>query len=92
MLCWCVNHGWHAASAGETSAGLSIAYWLLPKPADLSWLLFDLLRADHYFGRLLDYSALRDGGVHLAASILTSLVFTVLVLVLSARRFARTDY
>jgi hypothetical protein len=94
LLCWCVNHHWHAAEAsGEAPLWLGAAYWILPKPADLNWLLFELLRADHYFGRLLDYGWLGDnGGVPLAASILTSLVFAAVVLAASARRFARTDY
>ncbi len=94
LLCWCVNHHWHAArSAGAESAWLASAYWILPKPADLNWLLFELLHADHYFGRLLDYAVLREqGGITLAVSILTSLVFTIVALALSARRFARMDY
>jgi hypothetical protein len=94
LLCWTVNHGWHAASAsGDGPLWLASAYWLLPKPADLSWLLFDLLHADHYFGRMLDYAVLREPtGGRLAASILTSLLFTVVVLVSSARRFARAEY
>jgi hypothetical protein len=94
LVCWCVNHGWHAArAAGDTGSWwLEAAYWLLPKPADLNWVLFELLDADRYFGRLLDYRALRDhGGLLLAASILTSLAFTVVVLASSARRFARSD-
>jgi ABC-type transport system involved in multi-copper enzyme maturation permease subunit len=97
ILCWGVNHGWNAMQAagspGAGPFGLGTAYWLLPKPADLSGLLFELLHADQYFGRLLDYGLLNEGGsVHLAASILTSLVFTAVALVLSARRFARIDY
>ncbi len=97
ILCWSVNHSWNAAhaagSSGESSLGLGAAYWLLPKPADLSGLLFELLHADQYFGRLLQYNLLGEqGGAHLAASLLTSLVFAVVALVLSARRFARIDY
>jgi hypothetical protein len=97
ILCWCVNHGWNAAQAagesGEVSFGLGAAYWLLPKPADLSGLLFELLHADQYFGRLLNYNLLSEQGcAQLAASILTSLVFAVVALVLSARRFSRSDY
>jgi hypothetical protein len=92
VLCWCVNHGWHAAPANPPW-WLTTAYWLLPKPADLNWLLFELLRADRYFGRLLDYTSLRQhDGLPLAGSIVTSLVFAAAVLVSSARRFARTEY
>jgi ABC-type transport system involved in multi-copper enzyme maturation permease subunit len=97
LLCWCVNYSWNAAhaagSSGEGSFGLGAAYWLLPKPADLSGLLFELLHADQYFGRLLDYNLLGEqGGAHLTASLLTSLAFAIVALVLSARRFARIDY
>ena len=96
MLCWFINHGWHAALGSPSAEGplwLGSAYWLLPKPADLNWLLFELLRADRYFGRLLDYASLREqDGLRLAASLLTSLIFAAVVLASSARRFARTDY
>ncbi|HTU21017.1 MAG TPA: ABC transporter permease subunit [Gemmataceae bacterium] len=97
IVCWCVNHGWHAALASSTGEGpswLGAAYWMLPKPADLNWLLFELLHADHYFGRVLDYASLREEGgrLHLAASLATSLVFAAVLLASSARRFARTDY
>jgi hypothetical protein len=96
LLCWFVNHGWHAAQAtpsAETPWWLATAYWVLPKPADLNWLLFELLHADNFFGRLLNYTGLRaHGGLGLAASVLTSLLFAVAVLISSARRFARLDY
>lgn len=94
LLCWCVNHGWHAAQAsGTDSVWLTSAYWILPKPADLNWLLFDLLHADRFFGRLLDYASLRQqNGMPLLASIVTSLLFAAALLTASARRFARTDY
>jgi hypothetical protein len=72
---------------------LGVVYWLLPEPADLNWLLVELLHADCYFGRLLDCASLREpGGLRLAASLATSLVFAVVVLASSARRFARADY
>lgn len=96
VLCWVVNHGWHATLARPSVEGpwwLEAAYWLLPKPADLNWLLFELLHAEHSFGRLLDYAHLREhGGLPLAASLATSLLFAAGLLAASARRLARTDY
>ena len=93
MLCWFINHGWQAALARPSAEGplwLGAAYWLLPKPADLNWLLFELLHADHFVGRLLDYASLREqGGLRLAASLLTSLIFAAVMLTASARRFVR---
>jgi hypothetical protein len=94
ILCWSINHAWHATQAsGTESVWLASAYWILPKPADLNWLLCELLHADHFFGRLLDYASLRQhNGLPLLASILTSLLFAATLVIASARRFARTDY
>lgn len=95
--CWSLNHNWHAwhatAPAAEVPVLVEVGYWILPKPADLSWTLFDLLDAPSHLGKVLDY---RDFAVPhatpLLLSVLTSLLFAAAVLFLSAVRFARTDY
>src|SRR5439155_25197293 len=44
LLCWGVNFGRHAALAGaSTTWALEAGYWLLPKPADLGWILVEAL-------------------------------------------------
>ena len=67
-------------------------YWLLPKPADINLLLFNLLEADGSFARLLEFDKLQAQGFSFAWSIATSLLFTVAVLAFSARQLQATDY
>jgi ABC-type transport system involved in multi-copper enzyme maturation permease subunit len=98
-LCWGINYGRHAVAAaakiapeGEFSSSVvwlaDIGYWLLPKPADMSMLLFDALDARSYFSPLFE-----TGGLFaIELSVLTSLAFTAYVLVAAARQFAVTDY
>jgi hypothetical protein len=93
--CWSTNHSWHAWQTAPVPAPvlLDVGYWVLPKPADLNWTLFDLLGAQTHFGKMLDYQAFAGSDASpVLLSILTSLLFTVVVLVLSSVRFARTEY
>jgi ABC-type transport system involved in multi-copper enzyme maturation permease subunit len=102
-LCWATNASWHATQAAVAAGGqgpsswgqlfLETGYWLLPKPADLNWLLFESLRGSSYFGKMLDYGTLQSKGLfHLELSILTSVLFAVVALAFAVRRFVRTDY
>jgi ABC-type transport system involved in multi-copper enzyme maturation permease subunit len=95
IACWAVNHAWHAWQGAGPAAPLllDVAYWVLPKPADLNWMLFDLHGARDHFGTLFDYRALAGlDGSPLFLSVLSSLAFPVVVLLLGAIRFTRTDY
>ncbi len=97
VACWAINHARnsaHAVVGGPTAGGLlELAYWLLPKPADLNWLLFSALGGEKHFGQLLDYAALEKRGlVHLELSLATSVAFAVAVLCLAVFRFRRIDY
>jgi ABC-type transport system involved in multi-copper enzyme maturation permease subunit len=104
FLCWGMNYGRHAvvtaahlAPESAFSAQLAwlanVGYWVLPKPADFSLLLFDALDAHGYFSRLFDVDAVRQSGFFsIELSIVTSLLFTVYLLIASARQFATTDY
>jgi hypothetical protein len=71
---------------------VDFGYWILPKPADFSVLLFDALGAKNYFGPLFDLKALQAHGFSIGLSIATSLAFTAYTLFASARRFAAIDY
>ncbi len=107
ILFWCMtwglNYGRHIMASstqlmpgGEFSSGLNwlvdVGYWILPKPADFSILLFNSLDAKDYFGPLFDLKLLAAHGFSIWLSVLTSLAFTAYVLFASARKFARTDY
>jgi len=100
LLCWGLNFGRHAFlitpdlnQSGLTAFIVEAAYWIAPKPADLGLLLFDALKAEDYFGRLVDMKRLDEvGGVMPAMSVLTSLAATLVILTLAAVQFRKTDY
>jgi ABC-type transport system involved in multi-copper enzyme maturation permease subunit len=70
-----------------------VAYWLLPKPAEVSFLLQELLDTTSFFARLpeLNSIALHDAFSPLTL-LLTSVAFVLAVLALAGRRLARMDY
>ncbi len=74
------------------SSIIDLGYWVLPKPADLGVLLFDALGAQDHFGKLLDPSALAVHGFSMTLSVLSSLAFAVVVLLVSIRTFGKMDY
>jgi hypothetical protein len=101
FLCWGMNYGRHAAVGlaephplpGSFGLLLEGGYWVLPKPADLGVLLFEGLQADGYFGRFLEFQAVRDAGAfYPELSVLSSVLFAAAVLALAAREFVTTDY
>jgi len=104
FLCWGMNYGRHAvvtaaqiapeaAFSSQLTWLANVGYWVLPKPADLSMVLFNALDAHGYFSQAFDVAAVRQAGYFsLSLSILTSLVFTGYLLIASARQFATTDY
>jgi ABC-type transport system involved in multi-copper enzyme maturation permease subunit len=98
-ICWAINFGRHAVMAASTVAGCGkfsplavrmadIAYWIMPKPVDLGCLSFDALGAQTHFRPVLEQS----GGLSLGLSVLTSLAFTVYLLIAAERQFAKMDY
>ncbi len=107
LLFWCIawsmNFGRHALAmstdlvseampSSYLTALVDFGYWILPKPADLSMLLFNSLGAGSHFGKLLDLHALEAHGFSMTLSVLSSLAFAILMLFVSARRFQTTDY
>jgi ABC-type transport system involved in multi-copper enzyme maturation permease subunit len=104
FICWGMNFGRHTLVLAQqvapeatfsTSLGwlAEAGYWILPKPADFSILLFDALDAQGFFRQQFDLQALRDAGLFsLELSILTSLAFTAYLFIASARQFATADY
>lgn len=104
FLCWGMNYGRHtvalaqhmtpeAAFSASVMRLADVGYWILPKPADFSFLLFDALDAQGSFRQQFDLQALREAGFFsLELSVLTSLAFTAYMLLASARQFARADY
>jgi hypothetical protein len=95
FLCWGMNFGRHMIQAlpdtGSASAGslaiVEAGYWILPKPADLGLMLYDALQADSFFSRVTLATT-----YHPAASLAASFAFAIVVLIVSSRRLATTDY
>jgi hypothetical protein len=101
MLCWGMNYGRHSVVAipdlqqlpGSLAWVVEAGYWLLPKPADLSLLLFDALDAGKHFGKVTTLESVQSRGAFYPGwSIATSLAFMVGMLGLAGREFLRADY
>lgn len=98
---YAMNFARHSALATESSGVATsrvrflaeLGYWLLPKPADLSIVLYDGLKADAFLGKPSILQAVQSQGlVHADLSILSSLAFTFGVLALASYEFVKTDY
>jgi hypothetical protein len=92
-------HG-NAAAGAETPAGsastwlLELGYWIIPKPADMSILLLQQMEAEKT-GVILpaDFQRLiKQGEFHPGLSILSSLLFTLVILALAGYEFVWLDY
>jgi len=86
-----------AASLPPVSSFLTEAgYWMLPKPADMVIVLEHLLEAGKHFAILSNSPAvlqvLEHGYWDPLLSLTTSLLFGVVMLILSARQLGQTDY
>ncbi len=101
MLCWGMNYGRHVFFLNEQAAEIGSAtqflvdlgYWIMPKPADFNLILFQALGAEESFERVLDLQAMNEK--HLFdpdLSVLSSLGFLLVILVLSVYEFRKTDY
>jgi hypothetical protein len=101
FLCWGLNYGRHAVvlrpEFEQVSALLrtmaDAAYWLLPKPADVSMTLFETLQGGESLGDLLGTQALRDAGAfHPGLSLASSGLFAAGMLAASAHQLAAAEY
>jgi hypothetical protein len=98
-VCWAINFGRYTVMAASQVADCGkfssvavwltdIGYWIMPKPVDLGCLSFDALGAQTNFRPIFEHS----GGVSLGLSVLTSLAFTLYLLIAAERQFAKMDY
>ncbi len=105
LLCYATNYGRHAITAMPLldpgfpglppvfQILLESGYWLLPKPADLGILLDHALQSQLHFPELAEFRLVQhQGAFYPVLSVLTSVLFLVLVFVVAARQLAKTDY
>jgi hypothetical protein len=97
-----MNFGRHAALASlaehaDVAAGFSRAlewgYWMLPKPADLSYALSKAVQADQYFPTATELQAVeRMNALSLELSLISSAVFALVMLAIAGYEFVKADY
>jgi ABC-type transport system involved in multi-copper enzyme maturation permease subunit len=100
ILCWAMNYGRHtlvSVEPTEATAALSwsaeLGYWLLPKPADFGLILSDTVGADRFSTTLFEFRQVKERGLfHPIASVITSLAFGAVILLLAANEFVNEDY
>jgi hypothetical protein len=88
----------------RTSLLTEAGYWLMPKPADLNMVFFDVLNAHQFYAEALDLRRIRqmqrdadqagrrEFWYRPSWSVITSLLFNLLVLGLAMREFNKIDY
>jgi ABC-type transport system involved in multi-copper enzyme maturation permease subunit len=106
-LCWGVNCGHHFAYALPVLAPeqspmspltlffSDVSYWALPKPADMQWILQDVVGSNEYFDVTQSEGfkeAIAGHAVDKIWSVLSSVVFTFVMLGISIRHLAQMDY
>jgi hypothetical protein len=102
VACWGVNFGRQAALAAlagnaDVAAGaggaLELGYWLFPKPADFGYLLAHALQADRYFPLAPEMVAAdRQGALVLEMSVVSSGLFSVVMLAAAGYEWVKADY
>jgi ABC-type transport system involved in multi-copper enzyme maturation permease subunit len=105
LLCYGMNFGRHTIvampwldpsashSGQEFEALVETGYWLLPKPTDMNMVLDQALKTSKHFSRVPQLQIVqREGAFFPAWSIVTSLLFAVVLLVLASRQLREIDY
>lgn len=77
----------------SSSVLMNVGYWAMPKPADLVNLMFVSLEADQYFGEMHEFTILKKhGALDFGLSVLTSLLFMVVMLAIAGYEFISAEY
>jgi hypothetical protein len=102
LMCWGMNFGRHAlltylAEHTEIGRGfgtaLELGYWVLPKPADLGYLLSVGLGGESLSPVQREYRAvIAQGALHLEAAVLSSVAFAAVMLGLAGYELEDADY
>jgi ABC-2 family transporter protein len=100
LVCWGMNYGRHALVAADLEGLTPVSrflaeagYWIFPKPADFNQILFDTLHAEQFAQKMPELKLVQDRGAFVPElSVLSSLAFAVVMLVVAGRQLATTDY
>lgn len=98
LVCWLINFTYLKQSASPAATPASrtlsqVCYWIAPKPFDLEGLFYTAMRAEKFSEKdpLLEYAE-AAGTVNPELSVITSVLFAMLVLAAAAYEFKQTDY
>jgi ABC-type transport system involved in multi-copper enzyme maturation permease subunit len=104
-LCFVANYSHYVAlvransSTGPLHLSLSMqrassmAYWVMPKPADIAILLERILKTADHFSLIPDFHTVEEmGAFHPVLSVVTSVLFSMILLAISVREFNKIDY
>ncbi|MBY0229781.1 MAG: ABC transporter permease [Gemmataceae bacterium] len=98
FVCWGMNYGRHAHAvylasdpdvARGLAGGLELGYWLLPKPADLNYLLSLALGAEDFFPL---NETMAKASPDLGLSVAASVVFAVVMVGIAGYELEQADY
>jgi ABC-type transport system involved in multi-copper enzyme maturation permease subunit len=105
LICWGMNFGRHSLAVlpsleptigplpGVLGGLVETGYWLLPKPADLSLILSQVLQAGTTFGTVPVFEEVKHAGAFSPElSVLTCLGFAAVMLGAAGRQLTATDY
>lgn len=101
MLCWGMNFGRHyvvtlpefESMRPAMKVLVEVGYWTLPKPGDQGIILAGLLDAGRFASPVPAFTlAQQQGHFHLELSLLTSVLFALVMLACAAREFVIQDY
>lgn len=99
VLVCVLNYARHGLVVGTLTASdtvvrlAEVAYWVMPKPADLGMLLHRGLQTGLHFDLPKEFDAAQQAGaLHPELSILTSFLFAVVMLGVAGLGLARRDY
>jgi hypothetical protein len=100
ILCWAMNDTrlrviafQPAGVTASSSLLVETGYWVLPKPFDMSAIFFDVMKAGDYVMPFPEVDAAKEkNAFHPELSVLASLAFAGVILLMAAYEFRKTDY
>jgi ABC-type transport system involved in multi-copper enzyme maturation permease subunit len=105
MVCFGINYGRHAAVTLHSLAPdappyprsfkaiTEVGYWIMPKPADMTILLDQSLNAKEHFANLDVLEAIqKTDEFNPDMALLTSVLFTLVMLAVAAHQLGKTEY
>jgi len=101
LMCWGMNFGRHTVFGLQDFQDLSsffrflldVGYWVMPKPGDMSLLLYDALDSTRFLSKPLALKNVQEQGMFSPElSLVSMLIFAVIMVALAGYEFMSQDY